>query len=166
MSIIANGKNITAVFADGKEMQNVYVNGDLYWSKTPPAKGWHNAWSGLAYIFDMDAIIDTDTTYTYTYVFSGMSIADITGKTIQVDAEYDEYFENETTTLILCAERDDNVEKTNLPWSTGDYVPGYLSALQQSGSEISITADSSFRNFSDMVVFGQFYVTNVWYYQK
>ena len=169
MAIIANGSEISAVYVNGQEIKNVYFNSNLVWTKSePPSNVWNNAWSGLAYIIDPDwdqwvtGILD------YTYTFNGISISDLNNKTIQLDAEMVEDLEYEVNTSdVLKAERDASKIVTNLPWICGAYYSDItLSALHQSGSNISITGSSYHVALSGTDAHYYFIVTGVWYFMK
>ena len=156
MAITANGNNITAVYANGTQVQNVYVNSSLIWSAAPSK--WKNAWSGQAYITDFG----NQPEYEYTYTFTGMSMANISNKTIQVDAAYYAQIGESLNTIdTLTAERNNNNKTTNLPWTSS----GTLSALKQSGSSVSITGSVDDFYLWGAHVITYFGVSNIWYYQ-
>ena len=141
MSISANGNNITAVYANGTDITRVYVNGTQYWTKTPPAGTWTNAWSGLAYIYDPDNT--TVGQYSYTHTFAG-----------------------QTSVTNLTAARDDYTETGNLPWTPPSSAGTQLSALQLSGASVQITGTANYNHLWGNPVYGYFTVSNIWYYNK
>ena len=164
MSISANGNNITAVYANGTDITRVYVNGTQYWTKTPPAGTWTNAWSGLAYIYDPDNT--TVGQYSYTHTFAGVSASTLQGKTVQVDAKYNFVFDGQTSVTNLTAARDDYTETGNLPLTPPSSAGTQLSALQLSGASVQITGTANYNHLWGNPVYGYFTVSNIWYYNK